>query len=306
MIKTGIVGGSAPEAGELLRILIHHPDVELAWVCEPERSGALVTDIHSGLTGDTYLRFTARPELDTVNLVFCCGAPGDTRRFMSSNIVPERVRVIDLTPDFRRDSELVYGLPELNRKPLVRGARRAAVPGRHATVVALGLLPLAKNLLLNSPILSTVVAASGTGPLAVPDASVGHSAADEVEAALRVLQSSFGAEVTLTAVEGGAGGGMIAVSRVDVPVDLTQIRTLYEDFYADHAFTFVVDRRPTANDVMNTNKCLIHLEKDGHALVVTTVIDDVVKGGAGQAVHCMNLLFGLQECVGLSLKASAR
>lgn len=321
MIRAGILGGEGFAAGELIRLLINHPDVELSRVQSKLYDGRLLTEVHQGMEGETYLRFTADVDFEDLDVVFCCYPHGHTSQLFANRQLPEGLKVIDLARDFRiesPESDFVYGLPELNRRRLVHGAMRVANPGAFATAIELALLPLAKNLLLNTPIHITAI--TGFSGSAVEKSSpdqlawhrdnvsiyqpLHHDHLPEIRQTLQTLQSSFNSELLFIPMRGSFARGMLITAYMDMPVSLDQLRNLYEDYYADHSFTFVVDRRPDLKDVVNTNKCLIHLEKIGDKLLVTAVIDNIIKGAAGQAVHNMNLLFGLHEKVGLALKSS--
>lgn len=322
MIRAGIIGGAGYTAGELIRLLVNHPDVELSWVNSTSNAGNLVADIHQGLIGETSLRFTADTPWDDIDVLFCCTPHGKTREFMESTAVPERVKIIDLSTDYRIDDgthPFVYGLPELNRKRLVRGATRVANPGCFATAIQLALLPLAKNLLLNSDIHVTAITGS-TGAGVKPSTTshfswrndnlsvykpFRHQHLAEIRQSLSALQSSFKADINFIPVRGCFSRGIMAIVYTDCPLELNEVRKLYEDYYDDHSFTFVTDKAPDLKDVVNTNKCILHLDKVGGKLLITSVIDNLVKGASGQAVHNMNLIFGLQERVGLALKPSA-
>lgn len=306
MIKVGIIGGSRPEAGELLRILINHPDVEIDWIHDPAHKGLPVDQYHRGLVGETFLRFTDEMDFSSVNLIFMChDREGMSRRILTSASIPEDLRIIDLSPDFINDPGFVYGLPESNRKPLVRGARRAAVPSAIAMPILLALLPLAKNLMLNSPIHATVIRASHPYDLGLLSVFPGREE-DEIITALTQLQSSFAQPVNIISVHGGFNRGMMAVVYLESPISLDQVREIYENYYDDHSFTFISDNTPDIREIANTNKCMLNIEKYDGRLVITSIVDDMLKGSAGNAVHLMNLLFGLQERVGLMLKASGR
>ncbi len=304
MIRAGVIGGTNRSAGELLSILINHPDVEIAWVNAPNSTGSLISDTHKGLIGETYLRFTDNIDFNSIDVLFLCTTDGRSKALLSTTVIPEKLRIVDLSADFRIDGEasnFVYGLPELNRKALVRGATHASVPSAMASVLGLALLPLAKNLLLNSPI--TAVAVTSTTDPVVIDRPLGHRQVEELRATLQSLQSSFNAPISFTPIRGSHTRGIHAVAYLQCPLELDEVIRLYEDFYSDHSFTFITPRMPLLSDVTNTNKCLLHIDKVDGNLVVTGVIDNLTKGAAGQAVHNMNLLFGLHERVGLALKA---
>lgn len=322
MIRAGIIGGAGYTAGELIRLLINHPDVEISWIYSSSNAGNPVTNVHQGLIGDTYMRFTDTTDWNEIDVLFCCTPHGASRKFMEANPVPESVRIIDLSADYRiadGTHDFVYGLPELNRKPLVRGARHVANPGCFATAIQLALLPLAKNLLINSPVHVTAITGS-TGAGVKPSATshfswrndnvtvykpFKHQHLAEIGQTLRSLQNSFDSPINFLPVRGCFSRGIYAAVYLDMPVELDELNKLYEEFYSDHSFTFVTDKAPDLKDVVNTNKCLLHLDKIDGKLLITSVIDNLLKGASGQAVHNMNLLFGLQERVGLALKPSA-
>lgn len=322
MIKAGIIGGAGYTAGELIRLLINHPDVEIVWVNSSSNAGNAVSAVHQGLIGETDLKFTDRAPLDEIDVLFCCTPHGETRKFLESRTIPEELRIIDLSQDYRiadGEHDFVYGLPELNRKPTVRGARHVANPGCFATAIQLGLLPLAKNLLLNSPIHVTAITGS-TGAGVKPGATTHYSWRNdnvsvykpfrhqhlaEIRQSLTQLQSSFSADINFIPVRGCFSRGIMAVIYTDCAVDLPELRRIYEEYYDDHNFTFITDKAPDLKDVVNTNKCIIHLDKVDGKVIITTVIDNLLKGASGQAVHNMNLLFGLHERTGLQLKPSA-
>lgn len=321
MIKVGIIGGAGYTAGELLRLLLNHPDVEIIFVNSASNAGNRITDVHSGLYGETDLVFTDELPLDAIDCLFFCTAHGDTRKFMESHTLPEALRVVDLSMDYRIESEehdFVYGLPELNRKRIIR-ARHIANPGCFATAIQLGLLPLAKNLLLNNPVHITAITGS-TGAGQKPSATshfswrnnnlsvykpFTHQHLPEIRQSLSRLQQSFSTDLNFIPVRGDFARGIFASMYTDCPVELSVIRRLYEEYYDDHSFTFVTDANLDLKQVVNTNKCLIHLEKHGDKLLILTAIDNLLKGASGQAVHNMNLLFCLTEVAGLKLKPSA-
>lgn len=310
MIKVGITGGSSKAAAEVMRLLLNHPDVDIKWIHSEHYAGQPVTEHMRGLEGECDLVYVSQPRWEEIDVVFNCRHTGDTRTFLELSMpLPEDLKVIDLSGDYRlagEGNDFVYGLPELNRKSMVRGARRVSNPGAFATAVELALLPLAKNLLLNSPI--SVMAVSGDPEL--NDSfrlykPFKHSHVAEITQTLKALQNSFNSEIVMVPMLGSSSRGLIAAVFLDCPLTIESVKELYENYYADHNFTFVVDHQPNVKDVINTNKCLIHLEKHGNKLLITTVIDSLLKGSAGTAVHNMNLLFGLSERTGLALKTSS-
>ena len=322
MIRVGIIGGAGYTAGELIRLLLNHPDVSISWIHSTSNAGNLVADIHQGLYGESELRFTSETKWDEIDVLFCCTPHGETRRFMESNTVPEELKIIDLSTDYRIEDgshDFIYGLPELNRKRVVRGGKHVANPGCFATAIQLALLPLAKNLLLNSDVHVTAITGS-TGAGVKPSATshyswrndnisiykpFRHQHLAEIKQSLKQLQNSFNSEIEFIPVRGCFSRGIFVSAYLDCAVELDEIRRLYDEYYSDHNFTFVIDRMPDLKDVVNTNKCLLHLEKIDGKLLIISVIDNLLKGASGQAVHNMNLLFGLHERTGLMLKGSA-
>ena len=344
MIKTGILGGETMAAGELIRILINHPDVDLRAVASDSLAGRSVEEVHRGLVGDVSMRI--EPDLDPegLDVAFLCGEQWMARNWMERHAAKceeADVRVIDLTGAFRNgEMDMVYGFPEFNRKPLVRGATRASLPSPVAMAVELALFPLAKNMLLSGDISAAVRIAStesfGDRRDARGDASSasfekvacstrldpiapienrpdGEDAAREVASLLRVVQPSFGGGLKLhVSCDRDTPRGII--TEVDVPLitSLGELRRLFGEAYEDHNFTYPVENVPAVLDVANTNKCLVYIgypadgevAEDGRIVRITTVIDNLLKGAAGNAVHCLNLLFGLSERTGLALKAS--
>ncbi|MDE5745931.1 MAG: N-acetyl-gamma-glutamyl-phosphate reductase [Paramuribaculum sp.] len=313
MIRAGIVGGDSDVAGDLIRILINHPDVELVWVSAPEEEGVLLSQRHRGLTGETYMRFSEDKSLEEIDVLFMCFTrDGDSEQYLNHHQIPENLKIIDLSPDFRmpedENSEWVYALPELNRKPLVRGAKKASVPGPFATIMLLSLLPLAKNLLLNCDIHVSCVSSTASGDEKAGEASIvlDHEEIEETRKALKALQSSFNRNIRLVGTAGGWNSGLAATIYLDTPIGEDDIKDIYDTFYEDHGFTFLCESHPDLGEVRGTNKCLMRVGKTGDTLVISSVIDETLKGGASAAVHVMNLMFGLQERVGLMLKATGR
>ena len=318
MIKAGIVGGAERTAGELIRILLNHPDVEVIWVHNQVHAGASITSIHPGMVGETDIQFSPDMQFDNVNVIFLCGPAGSSRAFMEAHEaeLPEDMRIIDMAGDFRlasEDNDFMYGISELNRKYMVHDCFRVSTAGAFAMAIELALIPLAKNLLLNSDIYVTAIASANAfneapaicaGNVCVKQAFK-HPEAQEVDQVLKHLQLSFNSPIHFIPMQGSFARGLLATVHVKCNVDLDVVRQLYEDYYDDHNFTFITDRQVQLQDVLNTNKCLLHLERIDDKLLITAVIDDVMRGAAGNAVHCMNLLFGLHERVGLLTKPSA-
>ena len=321
MIKVGIIGGAGYTAGELIRLLINHPDAEIVFIHSNSHAGHRITEVHEGLYGETELTFTDALPLNDIDVLFFCTAHGDTRRFMESHNVPEELRIIDLSMDYRLKSDandFVYGLPELNRRAICH-SRHVANPGCFATCIQLGLLPLAKNLMLNDDIMVNAITGS-TGAGVKPGATshfswrnnnisvykaFEHQHVPEIKQSLCQLQNSFRSEIDFIPYRGDFPRGIFATIVVKTQVAQEELERIYEEYYAEDSFTHLVRENIDLKQVVNTNKCLIHLEKHGNKLLVVSCIDNLLKGASGQAVHNMNLLFNLEETVGLKLKPSA-
>ncbi len=316
MIKTGILSTDGYRTGELIRILLNHPDVDIKWLHNAKHAGKQVSEIYQGLIGSTDLVFTDKMDIENINVLFLSVDKGEAAEFMSTHEVPESLKIIDLSGDFQftEGDGFVYGLPEMNRRYLNRG-QRVSNPSAVATAAELALLPLAKNLLLNSNINMNVVMGYSefdeSESLALKTNNITvfkplcNPQTEEIRKVIASLQSSFNREIKLMTFVGDFARGTYFTAYLDCPIELDELKKLYNDYYDDHNFTFIIDRIPNLNDVTNTNRCVIYLTKENNKLIIISAIDNLVKGAAGQAVHNMNLLFGLHELVGLKLKASA-
>ena len=322
MIKVGIIGGAGYTAGELIRLLLNHPEAEIVFVNSSSNAGNKITDVHEGLYGETDLTFTDELPLDEIDVLFFCTAHGDTRKFMESHNVPEDLKIIDLSMDYRiksDDHDFIYGLPELNRRATCT-AKHVANPGCFATCIQLGLLPLAKHLMLNGDIMVNAITGStgaGVKPGATshfswrkqqPECVQGFRAparARKSSNRSKQLQNSFDSDIDFIPYRGDFPRGIFTTIVIKTKVALEEIVRMYEEYYAKDSFTHIVDKNIDLKQVVNTNKCLIHLEKHGDKLLIISCIDNLLKGASGQAVHNMNLMFNLEETVGLRLKPSA-
>lgn len=321
MIRTGIIGGAGYTAGELIRLLINHPEAEIVFINSTSNAGNKVTDVHCGLYGETDLVFTDELPLDEIDLLFFCTPHGYTKKFIEANPLPEELRVIDLSTDYRLISpehNFIYGLPELNRRKIC-SSTKVANPGCFATGIQLALLPLAKHLMLNSEIhVNAITGSTGAGVKPSPTAHFSwrndnvsiykpftHQHLAEIKQSLTQLQSSFNSPINFLPVRGNFSRGIFTSVYLNTKVELNEIERIYEDYYDDHSFTFVTRKNPDLKQVVNTNKCLIYLQKHEDKLLIISLIDNLLKGASGQAVHNMNLLFNLEEKVGLHLKPSA-
>ena len=321
MIKVGIIGGAGYTAGELIRLLLGHPEVEIKFVHSSSNAGNRITDVHAGLLGETELQFTDRMPFEEIDLLFFCTAHGDTRKFLESHQLPDELKVIDLSMDYRiksHEHDFIYGLPELNRRATCK-SRYVANPGCFATCIELGLLPLAKEHLLKGDVsVNAITGSSGAGvkPSATTHYSwrnnnisiykpFTHQHLAEIMQSVKQLQPDFDGEIDFIPYRGDFPRGIFATLVVKCDLDIETIYKLYESYYERDSFTHIVNKPIDLKQVVNTNKCLIHLEKHGNKLLITSIIDNLLKGASGQAVHNMNLLFGLEETVGLKLKPSA-
>ena len=321
MIKTGIIGGAGYTAGELIRLLINHPDISIRFINSSSNAGNNMTDVHEGLYGETDLVFTDELPLDEVDVVFFCTAHGDTKKFMESHNIPNNLRIVDLSMDYRIASEthdFVYGLPELN-KDIISNSKHIANPGCFATCIQLSLLPLAKHLMLKGDI--TVNAITGSTGAGVKPGSTTHFSwrnnnlsvykpfthqhLPEICQSLKQLQNSFDADINFIPYRGDFARGIFATTIVKTKVELPEIVKMYEDYYSQEPFVHIIEKNIDLKQVVNTNKCLVHLEKHEDKLLIISCIDNLLKGASGQAVQNMNLMFNLEETTGLKLKPSA-
>lgn len=318
MTKIGIIGGAGYTAGELLRLLVNHPAAEVAFVHSESHAGEPVALTHEGLWGDTDLVFSADAPLEQADVLFLCGAHGKSAQFWEANKMPEGLKVIDLAQDYRDQSEgYVYGLPEW-QKAKIQGATKIANPGCFATAIQLALLPLAAKGLLKEAVNVTAITGS-TGAGVKPGATTHFSWRNNNLSAYKVfehqhlleicrnLESLQGAKPTINfvPVRGDFARGIFATLHTPCELGQQEAEELYKNYYKDAPFTFLFPGQVDLKQVVNTNKCLISLEKHDGELVITSVIDNLLKGAAGQAVQNMNLMFGLEETTGLKLKASA-
>lgn len=319
MIRAGIIGGAGYTAGELIRLLINHPQVRIVFVHSESNAGNPLTYVHEGLMGDTDLRFSDEAPLDEIDCLFLCSGHGASSQFWQTHERPESLKIVDLSQDFRDESHgYVYGLPELNRDR-IKATHLLANPGCYATAIQLALLPLASAGLLNDSVHVTGITGS-TGAGVKPSYSTHFSWRDnnmsvykafehqhllEIKRSLGQLQPSMQAEINFIPMRGDFPRGIFVTAYTRCDLGLEDATNIYRDFYRDAAFTHVADKTLDLKQVVNTNKCLLWLEKHGDKLLVLSAIDNLLKGASGQAVQNMNLMFGLDETEGLRLKPSA-
>ncbi len=320
MIKVGIIGGAGYTAGELIRLLINHPQVELIFINSTSNAGNKLTDVHGGLLGETEMIFTNQLPYNEIDVLFFCTAHGDTKKFLDTNNIPDNLKIIDLSTDYRKESpehEFVYGLPELNKEK-IKKAKRIANPGCFATAIQLALLPLAKAQLLNTEIhVNAITGSTGAGvkPSATSHFSwrennisvykaFEHQHLGEIRQSLNQLKNNFKEDINFIPVRGNFTRGIFASIYLNFTGTEEDVVKLYKDFYKDSPFVIITDKNPDLKQVVNTNKCVLYLEKHGNKLLILSCIDNLVKGASGQAVHNLNLIFGLDETEGLKLKAT--
>ncbi len=320
-IKTGIIGGAGYTGGETIRLLLNHPHAELAFVQSRSQEGKLLSDVHSDLIGETSLKFTSSIDKN-VDVVFLCLSHGESKKFLSENSFPTTTRIIDLGNDFRLgdsvgERSFTYGLPEFKREE-IKKANNIANPGCFATTIQLGLLPLAKAGLLSEVYTTGITGSTGAGQKLQETThftwrannisaykTLTHQHLGEINQTLKSLQPNYKSNVNFVPWRGDFTRGIFVSSITESEKSLKELNQLYKDFYSDHPFTHVADSMIDLKQVVNTNKCLIYLEKEGNKLVVHSALDNLLKGASGQAIQNMNLMFGFDESAGLRLKGSA-
>lgn len=319
-MKIGILGAAGYTGGELIRLLLNHPEAEIVFANSESNAGNLVSDVHEGLIGDTDLRFTDQMPFDKVDVVFFCFGHGKSEAFLKEHTIPASVKIIDLAQDFRikGDHDYVYGLPEINKQEIVK-AQHVANPGCFATAIQVALLPAAKIGLLTEDVAVNAITGS-TGAGQKPGATThfswrsdnlsvykafSHQHIAEIRQSLTQVQGSLNASIDFIPYRGNFARGIFCTAVIKTPAPVEDVIEAYKDFYKDAAFTHYSDKAIDLKQVVNTNKALVHVEKYGSKLLVTSAIDNLLKGAVGQAVQNMNIMFGIDETAGLKLKASA-
>lgn len=318
-IRAGIVGGAGYTGGEMIRLLLNHPDVTISFVHSRSNAGNPLYAVHADLLGETEQVFTGELSND-IDVMFLCLGHGESKKFLEATDVAAHVKVIDLSQDFRlgetvKDRTFVYGLPEMQRD-LIKTAQNIANPGCFATAIQLGLLPLAKAGLLKEVHTTGITGSTGAGQSLQATSHftwrannistykvLNHQHLKEIRRSLQLLQPGFNGEVNFVPVRGDYPRGIWVTSYLQTDLSLEEAVKLYKDFYAGHPFTHISDKQIDLKQVVNTNKCLIQLEKTGDKLVIHSVEDNLLKGASGQAVQNMNLMCGLDETAGLKLKS---
>jgi N-acetyl-gamma-glutamyl-phosphate reductase len=318
MINVGIIGGAGYTAGELLRVLVHHPETKIQFVHSTSNAGKFVYDVHHDLIGETSLKFTD-VDYNSIDVLFLCMGHGDAKVFLAENKIPGKVKIIDLSQDFRIKAEnnpFVYGLPELNRDEIKKSSH-IANPGCFATSIELALLPLASAKLLTDEVhVNGITGSTGAGQ--APSATTHftwrndnvsvykpfqHQHLKEINQSIKQLQSSFAKKINFIPIRGDFARGIFTTAYTSCNLSLEEAKDLYRKYYEPHPFVNVVDENPDVKYVLNTNKSVLYLEKHDDQLFIISIIDNLLKGASGQAVQNMNLIMGLDERTGLNLKS---
>lgn len=332
MIKIGILGAAGYTGGELIRLLINHPNAEIVFANSESNAGNLVADVHEGLYGETDLKFTSEMPFDDVDVVFFCFGHGKSEAFLKDHEIPASVKIIDLAQDFRltpneivctqhptaSSHDFVYGLPEINESKIAT-AQHVANPGCFATCIQLGLLPAAQMHLLDKDVSVNAITGS-TGAGQKPGATTHfswrnnnlsiykafkHQHVPEIKQSLKQVQGYLDANIDFIPYRGDFARGIFATEVVKTEKPLEDIVKGYKEFYKDAPFTHYVDKALDLKQVVNTNKCLIHVDKIDDKLLITSCIDNLLKGAVGQAVQNMNIMFDIDQTTGLKLKSTA-
>ena len=320
MVNIGILGAAGYTGGELIRLLLNHPQAKIVFAHSESNAGNLVSDVHEGLVGDCELRFSPNCPFDQVDVIFFCFGHGKSEQFLKEHEIPARVKIIDLAQDFRIGGkhDFVYGLPETHREA-IRGCQHLANPGCFATCIQLAMLPALKAGIISGDIhVNGITGSTGAGqkPGATTHFSwrndnisvyktFTHQHLLEINQTVQELCPGYGGRVLFIPQRGCFTRGIFvtAYAKCDLPIE--EVQRIYADYYKDAAFTHFVTKSPDMKQVVNTNKALVYVEKYEDQLLMISCIDNLLKGAVGQAVQNMNLMFGLDECEGLCLKASA-
>ena len=326
MIKIGILGAAGYTGGELIRVLLNHPEAEIVFANSESNAGNLVSEVHEGLVGDTELHFSSEMPFDEVDVVFFCFGHGKSEQFLREHEIPAHVKVIDLAQDFRVKGEevrlkgydFVYGLPETHREQ-IRSAQHLANPGCFATCIQLALLPALKSGLIKGDIhVNGVTGSTGAGqkPGATTHFSwrtdnvslyktFTHQHLLEINQTIQEIHPGYDGRVLFVPQRGCFARGIFVTAVAKCETSVEEVQDAYSAYYRDAAFTHFVTTSPDMKQVVNTNKALVYVEKFEDQLLMVSTIDNLLKGAVGQAVQNMNLMFGLDETAGLRLKASA-
>lgn len=323
MLEIGIIGGAGYTAGELIRLLLNHPETNINFVYSTSNAGNKLHKVHQDLIGSTEISFTDKINTE-IDLLFLCLGHGNSTSFLENNRFSANTKIIDLSNDFRLladknfdQKEFIYGLPEL-QKEKIKKAKYIANPGCFATALQLAILPLAAHKLLCNDIhINAVTGATGAGTSLSSTThftwrdnnfshykAFNHQHLGEIYQTINQLDTNFDSEVNFMSNRGNFSRGIFATTYTKFDGNIDEAKKMYQEYYSDAAFTFVSDNDIHMKQVVNTNKCILHLAKHGNKLLITSTIDNLLKGASGQAVQNMNLMFGFKETLGLNLKAN--
>ncbi|APZ47076.1 N-acetyl-gamma-glutamyl-phosphate reductase [Polaribacter reichenbachii] len=322
-LEVGIIGGAGYTAGELIRLLLNHPETNINFVYSTSNAGNKLYKVHQDLIGSTEISFTSDINPD-VDVLFLCLGHGNSTAFLQKNTFSDNTKIIDLSNDFRlladknfEGKDFVYGLPELKKADII-SAKYIANPGCFATALQLAILPLAANGLLKNDVhINAVTGATGAGTSLSATThftwrdnnfshykAFNHQHLGEINQTVNQLQSDFNSEINFMPNRGDFSRGIFATTYTKFDGTFEEATAMYKEYYKDAAFTFVVDQSIFLKQVVNTNKCLVQLEKHGNKLLITSTIDNLLKGASGQAIQNMNLMYGFEETLGLNIKAN--
>lgn len=319
-IKVGIVGGAGYTGGELIRILLNHPQAEISFVRSKSNAGNFLHSVHQDLLGETEMKFAAEMNND-IDVLFLCVGHGEAKTFLEKNAIPNEIKIIDLSQDFRlgetvQSRKFVYGLPELNKEK-IKTANNVANPGCFATAIQLGLLPLAKAGLLDDIYTTGITGSTGAGQGLNATShfswranniqaykTLTHQHLAEIGQSFLQLNPAGDVDLSFVPWRGDFTRGIFISSQIKCELSIEELTSLYKEYYSDHPFVSISSDPIFLKQVINTNKCFVQLEKVGTKLVIHSIIDNLLKGASGQAVQNMNLMFGVDETAGLKLKAN--
>ncbi len=322
-INIGIIGGAGYTGGELIRLLLNHPNVEIKFVHSKSNAGNPLYKVHQDLIGETQLIFSDEIN-QQIDILFLCLGHGESTKFLESNIIDSRIKIIDLANDFRikknalfQGREFIYGLPELNKQQ-IKEAQNIANPGCFATAIQLGLLPLSQQNVLSEVYTTGITGSTGAGQSLSSTShfswrvnniqaykTLTHQHLSEINQSINQLQDSENHALHFVPWRGDFARGIFVSSTLKCDMDLEALNTLFTSFYKDHPFVHISTTAISLKQVVNTNKCVINIEKLDNTIVIHTAIDNLLKGASGQAIQNLNIMFGLDEKTGLNLKPQA-
>lgn len=319
-IKIGILGAAGYTGGELIRVLLNHPQAEIVFANSESNAGNLVSDVHEGLIGETNLTFTDQMPFEQVDVVFFCFGHGKSEAFLQEHTIPASVKIIDLAQDFRiaGNHDYIYGLPETHRDTISK-AQHLANPGCFATCIQLAMLPALKAGIISGDIhVNGITGSTGAGqkPGATTHFSwrndncsvyktFTHQHLLEINQTVQELAPGYAGRVLFIPQRGCFARGIFVTAYAKCDKSLEEVQQIYADYYKDAAFTHFVTKSPDLKQVVNTNKAVVYVDKYEDQLLMISCIDNLLKGAVGQAVQNMNIMFGIDETAGLLLKASA-